>query len=348
MLDTAPDTAGRNEPPVLVEVHRGDMVESRHRVSIEVSNVKGEMLVALGDIFTDVYPRSAIKPLQALAMMESGAVEKFGLTNKEISLSCASHNAEPDHIATVRTWLEKIGCTAADFECGSHFPFREQQLVEFVKAGITPERIHNNCSGKHTGFLSAAKALGYDTKGYIKFGHPVQQSILGIMEQMTGLDLISSPRGIDGCGIPTIAVLLGNLALAFARMADPSDQPERREEACARIMTAMAEEPFMVAGTGRFCTDVMKVVGGRAIMKVGAEGVYCATLIEQGLGVAIKAEDGHMRAAEVALGRVLQYFGITTTEEAQLLSQSFVPKIYNAEGDVTGHINFVENGPLKI
>lgn len=336
MLDATP----KKEAPVLVEVHRGDMVESRHRVSIAVSNVKGEMLVALGDVFQEVYPRSAIKPLQALAMMESGAVDKFGLTDKEISLSCASHNAEPDHIATVENWLEKIGCTRDDFECGPHFPFREPQLIEFVRSGITPEPIHNNCSGKHTGFLTAAKAMGYDTEGYIKFGHPVQQSILGILEQMSGLDLISSPRGIDGCGIPTIGMPLGNMALAFARMADPSEQPERRQEACTRIMKAMAVEPFMVAGTGRFCTDVMKVVGDRAIMKTGAEGVYCATLIEQKLGIAIKAEDGSGRAAEVALGQVLKYFGITSTEENTALSQSFEPLIRNAEGDVTGQVRF--------
>jgi L-asparaginase II len=343
MLDAAP----RKEAPVLVEVHRGDMVESKHRVSIAVSNVKGEMLVAEGDIFQPVYPRSAIKPLQALALMESGADEKFGLTQKEISLSCASHNAEPDHIATVEAWLAKIGCTRDDFECGPHFPFREQQLIEFVQAGITPERIHNNCSGKHTGFLSAAKAMGHDTKGYIKFAHPVQQSILGILEQMTGLDLIQSPRGTDGCGIPTIAVPLGNMALAFARMADPSDQPDRRQEACAAIMKAMAAEPFMVAGTGRFCTDVMKVVGDRAIMKTGAEGVYCATLIEQELGIAIKAEDGNGRAAEVALGQVLKYFGILTKEEEALLAQSLTPIIFNADGAQTGQIRFVEGHRLS-
>ena len=343
MLDATP----RSEAPVLVEVHRGEMVESKHRVSIAVSNVKGEMLVAEGDIFAPVYPRSAIKPLQALAMMESGAVGKFGLTAKEISLACASHNAEPDHIATVEAWLEKIGCGKEDFECGPHFPFREPQLVAFVKAGITPERIHNNCSGKHTGFLSAAKAMGCDTKGYIKYGHPIQQSVLGILEQMTGLDLAQFPRGTDGCGIPTIAIPLGNMALAFARMADPSDQPDRRQTACASVMKSMAAEPFMVAGTGRFCSDVMQVVGDRAIMKTGAEGVYCATLIEQELGVAIKAEDGNGRAAEVALGQILKYFDILTAAEEDALSQSLSPVVFNAEGDRTGQIRFVEGHRLS-
>lgn len=324
--------------PLLVEVTRGTTVESRHRAAFAVADTSGRVVLHAGDIERPVYPRSAIKPLQALVLVETGAAEAHGLGDAEIALACASHGGEPRHVETVAAWLERIGCSPDDLECGPQVPSEESAAVALYRSGEAPGRIHNNCSGKHTGFLTAARHLGHPTRGYIRFEHPVQQSILGIMESMTGCELGAAPRGIDGCGIPTIGVPLGNLALAMARLADPADQPERRQAAAARIRRAMAAEPFMVAGTGRFCTAVMEVLRERALIKTGAEGVYCAALPELGLGVALKVDDGAGRAAEVLMGQLLRRLDVIGEAEAKRLAATLEPPILNRAGVEVGRI----------
>ena len=331
--------------PMIIEVTRGDMVESRHRADVAIVDSGGTVVRAWGDIEPPVYGRSAIKPLQALPLIESGAADRFGVSVAEIALACASHNGEPRHVELVTAWLGRIGCSVADLECGSHAPYHEASVEALLRAGRKPDASYNNCSGKHSGFLSTARHLGEPTAGYIRYEHPVQQRILGVLEQMAGLRLGDAPRGIDGCGIPVIGIPLGNMALAMARLADPDDQvPPARAAAAKRILTAMASEPFLVAGTNRFCTTVMEIIGRKAVLKGGAEGVYTAALPTLGLGVALKAEDGAGRAAEVAMGRVLHELKLLSAGEEKALADALTPPIRNRVGRETGRIRPAANG----
>lgn len=341
--DNAPTGA---QSSALIEVTRGSMVESRHRVAYAVCDSEGHVVRSAGNIDRPVYGRSSIKPLQALALVETGAAEAFGLSDAEVALACASHSGEPRHVETVEAWLERIGCTVDDLECGAQEPSRRKHVRALYQSGQEPTAAYNNCSGKHTGFLSVARHLDHPTKDYIQYQHPVQQRILGILESMTGLDLGDAPRGIDGCGIPVIGIPLGNTALAMARLSDPSDQPEDRQEACARIRQAMAAEPFMVAGTGRFCTTIMTALAGKALIKTGAEGFFCGTLPELGLGVALKVEDGTGRAANVAMGRLLQDLGAIDAAEAESLADTLQPPVLNRADLEVGRIRPAGDSPF--
>ncbi|MEX2298194.1 MAG: asparaginase, partial [Dongiaceae bacterium] len=285
--------------PLLVEVTRGNAVESRHRAAVAVSDASGRILRQWGDIERPVYARSSLKPLQALPLIETGAADHFGLGDAEIALACASHSAEERHVETVRAWLAKIGLAESDLECGPQLPYHEATALRRIVAGDEAAAIYNNCSGKHTGFLTTAMHKGEKTAGYIRYEHPVQQRILGMLEQMTGLDLGRAPRGIDGCGIPVIGIPLFHTAMAMARLADPAALPDHRAAAARRIVAAMVAEPFLVGGSGRFGTRLMTALGNRAALKGGAEGFYIAILPQHGLGIAIKCDDGAGRAAEV-------------------------------------------------
>ena len=335
------DTPAPSANPVLVEAIRGAMVESRFRGAFAVVDLEGRVVASAGDVERPVYARSAIKPLQAIPLVESGAAEAFGLGDAEIALACASHRGEPRHVAVATAWLGRIGCSVADLECGAQLPTNPAALAELLAARETAHAAHNNCSGKHAGFLTLARHLGLPTQGYIRYEHGVQQRVLGTLEIMTGLDLGAAPRAVDGCGIPVIAVPLGNLALAMARFADPADQPEPRQAACVRIRAAMTAEPFMVSGTGRFCTRVISETGGRALIKTGAEGVYCGALTGEGLGIALKIDDGAGRAAEVAMAGLLARFGLLDAGH-----ELCKPQLRNRAGTVVGELRLPADGPV--
>jgi L-asparaginase II len=337
---------GPNANPVLVEVTRGDTVESRHHGAFAVVDANGRVVESAGDIETPVFPRSAVKPLQALPLIETGAAAEFDLDNAEIAIACASHNGEPRHVEVVTRWLARIGLSVADLECGESPPATDEALRALYAAGGQPTAAHDNCSGKHTGFLSVARHLRQPTQGYVRYDHPVQQRVLGVLEQMTGLDLGRAPRGIDGCGIPVIGIPLGNLALAMARLGHPHDQPKVRRDACARIRAAMTAEPFMVAGSGRLCTRAIAALAGRALVKTGAEGVYCAILPEKRLGIAVKIDDGARRAAEFVTVRLLQRLGIINDEAAYQLRDTLEPVIENRAGVTVGTIRAAEGVEL--
>ena len=328
--------------PLLVEVTRGSMVESRHRAAYAVVDTEGKVVLRAGDPEALIYPRSAVKPLQALALVETGAAEAFDLSDQEIALACASHMGEPCHIETVTSWLDRIGCSHTDLECGPHWPYHDSSMLALLKSGQEPTAAYNNCSGKHTGFLTVARHQGHPTKGYIHYGHPVQQRVLGILESMTGCDLGQAPWGVDGCGIPTFAMPLGNVALAMARLAEPQDQPDARQAAAVRVRKAMANHPQMVSGSGGFCTEVMKVTGERAAIKTGAEGVYCATLPDLGLGIALKVDDGAKRASTVVMGALLVRLGILDQADAERLNNTLLPRIENRAGRHVGDLRIPE------
>jgi L-asparaginase II len=301
--------------PVLVEITRGDLVESIHRGSIAIADSEGTILFSLGDIGSPVYPRSSLKPIQALPLLESGAAEAFGLGDEEIALACASHSGEPMHTTRVAAWLERIGCTEKDLACGPH-PVRYEPVWEaMVKRSEAPTRIHNNCSGKHTGFLTVARHWDIATQGYETHDHPVQRAVAKALSELSGVDG-EFPWGVDGCTAPNFALPLAAFARAFAKLARPAVLAAPRAQAATRIVRAMMAHPELVSGTGRVCATIMRAGKGRVAVKTGAEGFFIAMLPEQGIGIALKIDDGAGRAAETAIAAILDRFGLIADDAA--------------------------------
>ena len=325
-------------PPLIVEVTRGNLVESRHRCAAAITDAEGGVVRHWGDIEQPIYGRSAIKPLLALGLVETGAAEAFGLGDAEIAFACASHDGEPRHISTLHAWLARVGLGVGDLECGPHLPFHEASARALIREGREPDAGYNNCSGKHAGMLTTAVHMGEPTRGYIRFEHPVQQRLLGILEQMTGQSLSEAPRGVDGCGIPTIGIPIGNTAMAMARMADTGNLSPARAAAAKRVLAAMTAEPGMVGGASQFGTHVMQATGGRVALKTGAEGVFTAAIPHRGLGICVKAQDGAGRAAEVAMGGILVDLGVIESEERELLAKRLSPPVINRAGLEVGRI----------
>jgi L-asparaginase II len=312
--------------PILVEAMRGDARESLHRGAIAVFDADGHRVAALGDIERPIFPRSAVKVLQAIPLVESGAAERLQLDDEELAIACASHNGEPAHTAVVERMLAKAGLDATALECGTHWPYLDTVARAIAAAGREPNALNNNCSGKHAGFLCLACTLcdGVNlrqyAKGYVAPRHPVMRAVSEALQAATGHDLANAPRGIDGCSIPTFAIPLERLALAFARVGTGTGLRPGHARAATRLRQAVARHPFMVAGSERFDTKVMAALGERVFCKVGAEGVFCAAFPERGLGVAIKVDDGNnARAAEVAMAAAIESFVDLDDEEAQLL-----------------------------
>ena len=292
--------------PVLVEVTRGGHVESRHRGAIAVVDADGGVHTSIGDTDRPVFPRSAVKLIQALPLVESGAADAFDMTGSELALAASSHNAESLHVETARQMLTRAGVAEGALECGSHWASRPEHMRAQARLYDTlPPAICNNCSGKHTGFLCTAAHLGINPTGYTERGHPVQEAVRQTMQSVTGVAHDSAPCGFDGCSIPTYAVPLHALANGFARMATGIGLTPGRAKAAQRLMMASMENPFLVAGSGRFCTDVMTAAAGTVYVKTGAEGVFCAALPTLGLGVALKCDDGSTRGAEAIMAGVL-------------------------------------------
>ncbi|MBM3554847.1 MAG: asparaginase, partial [Alphaproteobacteria bacterium] len=297
----------RHAEPIIVEVHRGPAIESRHLVNAVVTDTDGRMVAAFGDLARPVFPRSAAKPIQALPLIESGAGAT--LSDGELALACSSHSGEANHTATVAAWLKRLGLDHGVLECGSHLPYHEPTAHAMIRRGEAPCPLHNNCSGKHAGFVATAHHLNEAVTGYVKAGHPVQRRITAALADMSGEDLRAAPMAIDGCAIPTLAFPLAGLATAWARFGAPDKLTPIRAAACRRLFTAMTKAPNMVAGTGRACTAILEAGRGRVAVKTGAEGCYAACLPERGLGIALKCVDGAGRAAEVAVIALLRAFG---------------------------------------
>jgi L-asparaginase II len=294
--------------PVLVEVTRGNQVESRHRGAVAVVDESGKTVFLLGDTEAGTFPRSACKAMQALPLVESGAADAYGFGNREIALACASHSGEPAHVALAESMLKAAGQGEPALECGAHWSFQQGVLLDQARHLDKPSQLHNNCSGKHAGFICACCHSGHDPKGYVTFDHPLQAEIRDVMGDLAGTVLSRGNAGIDGCSIPTYAVPLRALAHGFAKMASGIGIGPGRAKASKRIMEACMAEPFYVAGTGRTCTKLMQVAPGRIFVKTGAEGVFCAAIPERGLGIAVKCDDGTARAADSIVAGVLARF----------------------------------------
>jgi L-asparaginase II len=249
-------------------------------------------------------------------------------------------------VDAVRAWLKRIGLSEGDLECGAQMPMFEGSAHPLIRAGRQPSAAHNNCSGKHTGFLTVAVHRGYPTKGYIRPDHPVQRDLLRLFEEICDADLGATPRGIDGCGIPVFGLTLRQMALGLARLADPSRLAPERAEACRRIQAAVPAHPVMIAGTGRFDTAVLSAVGRDLIVKGGAEGVHAAALPTKGLGVAIKIEDGAGRASQAAVAATLDRLGAFTPEQTTALASTLAPGLRNWVGTSVGEIRPAADFPF--
>jgi len=326
------------ENPVLVEVLRGHAIESRHRGAFAVVDADGKTVLTAGDIERPVFPRSAIKAFQALPLLESGAAAKFGLTAKELALTISSHSGEPDHAETARSILVKAGRDETCLECGAHWPMSREAERALAASGQKPLALHNNCSGKHAGFVCLACGLEEDPRYYIRPEHRVQREIKAAGEAMTGFNFRDEWTGIDGCSIPTYAVPLKHLATGFAKFGTGNGLDPKRAEAARILRHAAATHPFMVAGTGRLDTVAMEIFGERLFVKTGAEGVYCAALPEQGFGLAVKADDGETRAAQAILAGLLHRFLPMTESERQKFDAIALPILKNWNGMEVGRI----------
>jgi len=333
--------------PILAELRRGELVESFHRGAFAVVDTAGRVVRSSGDIDRPVYPRSAVKGLQALPLVASGAADRFGLGDAELALACASHGGEATHVETAAAMLAKAGLDAGALECGAHWPSHQASAHALAARGETPGALHNNCSGKHAGFacVGCLMAGGQDAardflRGYVEPEHPVMREVSAAIEAATGARLADAPRATDGCSIPTCALPLRALALGFARFGTGAGLTSDHARAAARLRAAVAAQPFMVAGSGRLDTVLMSHFGERVFCKVGAEGVYCAALPELGLGLALKMDDGNTaRAAEVALVALLASLLPLSDADAAVVAPLKDVTLRNWNGRVVGRLS---------
>lgn len=295
--------------PVLVELTRGKIVESVHRGALAVCDADGRVKMALGDIVSPVYPRSAFKMMQALPLVESGAADAFKVSPKELSLACASHSGERFHVETAGGWLKRMKVKPEALACGPHLPGNDKAAKALLRAGRNPTKLHNNCSGKHAGFVCCALHMGAPVEGYEKSGHAVQKAARRAIGELCGVDPKAMPVGIDGCAAPNFALPLKALATGFARLADPMKLAPTRAAAIFRLMDAVTRHPLYESGTGRSDAVLMADALAGTMIKVGAEGVHAAAIPELGLGAVIKIDDGASRAAETAMAEILVKLG---------------------------------------
>ncbi|WP_027891750.1 asparaginase [Calidithermus chliarophilus] len=298
-----------------VYAYRGGLIENRHRVSLAVVNPAGELLAHSGDPQLSAHLRSSAKPFQALALYLSGAVERFGITPEEVALTCASHDGTARHVAVSAAYLQKIGLEPSALVCGVHPPFSRSARKALEQAGEKPTVLHNNCSGKHTGMMAAALALGASPQGYEQPTHPVQQLNLRVLRDLSGVGEV--PYGVDGCSVPTFVLPLAAAARMFAHLAAPETAPEPYRAGLEAVYQAMRAHPDLVAGFESIDTALMEKVPG-LVAKRGADGYYGMALRESRwgpVGVTLKVEDGSQVAREPAVIRLLELLGALSPEE---------------------------------
>ena len=321
--------------PILAEVWRGPILESVHRGTAVVVDASGDVVEAWGDPARVILPRSSCKMLQALPLVESGAADAAGLRTEHLALACASHSGDPAHTDLAASWLSGLGLGEPDLRCGVHAPTSANARQGLRVAGRQPDQTHNNCSGKHCGFLTANRHLGGGAE-YIDPDHPVQRAIREVIEEVAGEE--TQGYAIDGCSAPNFALSLGGLARAMARFATaPSSFTGVRATAAERLRAAMAAHPHLVAGEGRANTDLLRACGGGTVLKGGAEGVYVAILAERGLGIALKIDDGEGRGSQAAITALLARYGALEPGHPVYQRYADTP-ILNSRGIAHGHL----------
>lgn len=319
----------------VVEVLRGETVESIHRVHLAVVEAGKGLVASAGNPAHHSFVRSAIKMFQVLPFVESGGVENFGFTDAELAVCTASHGGEPFHVAAVQSMLEKAQLTEHALACGPHAPMHAPSADALRDARVAPSRIHNNCSGKHAGMLAYTSQQGWVTNGYHRPAHPAQQRICSTVARWMQVEANDIEQAVDGCGLPTFALPLDAVAEGCARFAAAVAD---KKPAPSQIFMAMNAHPEMVAGTDRLDTDLMRAVPGQLFSKVGAEGFYAAAVPTRRLGLALKVEDGSNRASEPALLAVLRLMDVIGQREFEALARYALPVILNTRGETAGHI----------
>ena len=321
-----------------VAVRRGTRVESVHQVATCAAGVDGEIVLRVGTVETPVFLRSSAKPFIAAASVRAGVLEEFGFGERELAVMCAWHNGEPGHVELVASMLERIGATVDDLGCGAHPPSYEPAAAALAARGERPSQLHNNCSGKHAGILALAKKLGSPFAGYLEASHPAQRAVLAMCERVSDDVFDGDKLAVDGCGIPVYATTLHKAAVSFARLATLLGVDDGDATALARVASAMANEPWYVAGTGRFDTDLMRATQGRVVCKAGAEGVHCDALLDVGVGLALKVIDGSRRAAPPATIAVLDALHALEPAARTALRAHAVVPVKNVAGRVVGEV----------
>jgi L-asparaginase II len=330
----------------LVEVTRGPLVESRHLGALSVVDAEGEILYSCGNADLVTYLRSSAKPMQSVALVESGAAGAFDLSDRELAVISSSHNGEEMHTTCVAGILQKLSLEPQSLACGLHAPLHQPTAQRLIESGQPITVLHNNCSGKHAGMLALARHLGVSTEGYYRPEHPVQQRILSTVSEFTGMAPADIVVGVDGCGVPVFGMALRNAAWAFARLADPRALPPALASAARRVVTAMQTYPEMVGGTHRFDTDLVRQVAPRLFAKGGAEGYYALGILPReadrtmGLGMALKITDGDPlgRAMPVAVIEALRQLGVLTEADLTALANWRTSEARNHRGEVVGSV----------
>ncbi len=330
-----PKSVGRDVLSLDVAVTRAGHVESRHRVHAAVVRADGSLLARAHDPALLTWWRSCAKPFQLLPMLEDGSFDRLGWGDEQLALACASHGSEPEHVHVAAGMLASIGLSELDLACGPHEPLSERGAALLRAAGAAPTRLHSNCSGKHAAMLARALDHGWPTAGYQRAEHPVQQAALKTVAHWSGLEESDIAIGVDGCGVTVFALPLSHMALAYARLADAARQGDPLP---ARIVHAMTTHPHLVGGTDRFDTVLMQAGAGRIIAKIGAEGVHSVGLIDQGVGIAVKVEDGSPRAQFPAVLACLQMVGALPARLPAPLAAVAHHAIVNTRDEVVGRV----------
>ncbi|HWU16258.1 MAG TPA: asparaginase [Devosia sp.] len=322
--------------PILAETVRGNWVENRFRGAYAVVDASGKVIASAGDIERAIFPRSAIKSMQALPIFIRGAEDKFHHSDEELALACASHHGEAVHVATANGLLTQMGLSVADLECGAHAPTNPAARDALRAAGAEPSALHNNCSGKHSGMLSVALAMGVPTAGYVGREHAVQKAVRAAVEAVIGEELTEDKCGTDGCSIPTFAAPLRAFAFGFARMATGEGLSPELALAARRLFDAATSHPHLVAGTGHADTLIMAAFKGQVMQKIGAEGVQCGAIRDKGWGYAIKCDDGNPAASQAMLAGLLLKFAEPDAEQKTVLEKFAKQTIKSVRGADVG------------
>ena len=328
---------------MFVEVTRNNLVESVHYGAAAVCNQRGELLHSWGDVNQLMFPRSSIKPLLAIPMIEQGANIHYQMNEREITLSCASHQGEKIHTEVLSSWLQRLGLSEEHLDCGCAWPEDDKNARELVANGQAGSRLHHNCSGKHLGFLTTAMHLNEPLNNYCDLDHPVQRRGLKVVSELAGFDLNSVSIGIDGCGFPAPSMPLVALARTAAQLADPSHLTAKRAAAIATINQAISNCPLYLAGSDTLVSDLNRVTGGAVLAKTGAEGVFIAWLPQRGLGIALKIADGSARARTVALLAILLHLKVLSKAEQLALRNYIAPVLTNSQGIAVGGIRAAQS-----
>lgn len=323
-----------SNPVPMAEIWRGPFLESLHLGHAVICDDTGQVVRSWGDPDALIYPRSSAKMIQALPLLTSGAADKYGLTSEQLALACASHNGAHIHTSRVNSWLGQLGLGDDDFRCGPQMPDDKPAMHDLIKTDTSPCQVHNNCSGKHAGFLTLAQHMGAGPE-YVEMDHPVQQAALTAFEEVTGLN--SPGFGIDGCSAPNFATTVLGMGRAMAFYAKAKEGQGPRASAAARLRDAMIAYPELVAGEGRACTELMRAAGGRVALKTGAEAFFVGIIPEKGWGIALKIMDGSTRGAECAIASILVKYGFLEPDHPATLKRRHAV-IRNWRGMHTGMI----------